>query len=567
MMRQGAMCFLATTEFKMQSSNGDELFVAVQRVIATKLANDPDMKALLVALARVVLESCGEEARPVAGGASQAAQQPATEVSQPATIIARPGEVVQAKPNIVGPRVSSEGIVPLKIGGVQMHVRVEGTSGDIARARQSAIVEPESSEPRYNTAVPADDGELLDLIVKRTALKMRACDLAKARRVADKTGEGREQVRQQSQALIAEAKALPNCFLWMFMPGHETPEDSVMDMMRDCYETLHLCTKAAAVLSSGSLGANGSQFTLCMKQLAESQSALRLILKQSWMERDDVDQFDAFMWLRRTAEAQHIFVDRYMRLDDAADPMRAVQLREEIKALLTEAERTSSDGKVIKKALNKIKYHAQHIADDGEKSEPAEWKSLQVAVAALPQLDTRSREQLDDMLAPIADLVEGDGVPAEVELDEAFMGVLDVIFQRRKRAAEKEASGGPRYSEDLLAVRAFLSGKRLVLIGGTRFPQQEQRLRDAFELADLDWIALREHASSAPMDPLIGNADTALVVAITRLAGHHHIDNARDYARKHEKPFVQLPAGHSPEQVARAVLEQVGERLAAQGAK
>jgi hypothetical protein len=65
------------------------------------------------------------------------------------------------------------------------------------------------------------------------------------------------------------------------------------------------------------------------------------------------------------------------------------------------------------------------------------------------------------------------------------------------------------------------------------------------------------------MEPVIAKSDTALVVAITRLAGHHHIDDARDYARRHDKPFVQLPAGHSPEQVAKAVMEQVGERLGA----
>jgi hypothetical protein len=545
----------------MQSSSGDELVVAVQRLIAKKLGDDPEMKALLVALAKVVLATCDEGAE--AASSVQSAPEP---VSQPATIIARPGEAGPAKPTIVGPRVTSEGIVPLKIGGVQMHLRVEGSSGDIARARQS-IVEADATEPKHNTLVPADEGELLELIVKRTSIKMRSCDVAKQRRAAEKTGEGRDASKTMVQTLIAEAKALPNCFLWMFMPGHETPDDNVMDMMRDCYETLHLAAKTAGALHAAGSGVNVAQTTQCMKMMAESQSALRLILKQSWMERDDMDQFDAFMWLRRTAEAQHIFVDRFMRLDDPADPLRAGQLREELKALGAEIERLSSDSKQSKKALNKIKYHAQRISDGGEASEAAEWRSLQTGVAALPGLDTRSREQLEEMLAPVAELVEENGVPCEVELEEAFRVLLDGIHQKRKRRAEKdaerEAQSGPRYSADVLSVRGVLAGKRLVLIGGTRFPEQEQRLRDAFALADFDWIALREHASSAPMEPVIANADTALVVAITRLAGHHHIDDARDYARKHDKPFVQLPAGHSPEQVAKAVMEQVGERLAA----
>ncbi|HLP83788.1 MAG TPA: hypothetical protein VK157_05515 [Phycisphaerales bacterium] len=549
----------------MQSQHGDELVTALQQVLTKKLTNEPELKTLLVALARVVLETYGEE--PTTKNKSEA--QPAEPPSQPAVIIAKPGEVVPGKPPIVGPRLSSEGIVPLKIGGVQMHLRVEGTSSDIARARMSATEEAEAkgSEPKHNTATPADDLELLELIAKRTALKMQACDVAKQRRTAEKTGEGKELTRQQTQTLIAEAKALPNCFLWMFMPGHDIPEDNVMDMMRDCYETLHLSAKVASVFVGQGSHANIAQFTQGMKMLAEAQSGLRLILKQSWMERDDVDQYDAFMWLRRTAEVQHIFVDRFMRLDDPADPVRAPQLRDEIRALLVEAEKTSADSKATKKVLNKIKYHAQRIADEGENSDPAEWRSLQTAVAGLPALDGRAREQYEDMMAPIAELVEGDGVPGDVELDGAFTEAMDAIYQKRKRRAEKAAerdeASAPRYSADVLAVRGRVAGKRLVLIGGTRFPQQEQRLRDAFELADFDWISLREHASSAPMEPVIAKADTAIVVAITRLAGHHHIDDARDYARKHDKLFVQLPAGHSPEQVAKAVMEQVGDRLAA----
>ena len=556
----------------MQSPAGEELTAALQRFLTTKLENDPTTRALLVALAKVVLETCDakkmeSDAGPVSASVGHAAL--AEPPAEPAKIIARAGEVTPAKAAIVGPRVMSEGIVPLKIGGVQMHLRVEGSSSDLARARQS-ITEAETIEAKHSVAVPADEGELLELIVKRAGIKIRACEVAKQRRAAEKSGEGREAIRTQVAGLIAEAKALPNCFLWMFMPGHDIPDDNVMDMIRDCYEALQGCAKTAATLHGAGSGANPAQMTACMKMLAEAQSGLRLILKQTWLERDDMDQFDAFMWLRRTAEVQHIFVDRFMRLDDPADPVRAPQLRDEIKALGTEVERTTTDTKQSKKALNKIKYHAQRIAEAGEASEAGDWRSLQTGVAGLGSvsgLDSRSREQLEEMLAPVAKLMHEDGVPTEVELEESFSTLLDTIQRKIERQAEKEAereaSSGPRYSADVLHVRGLLGGKRLVLIGGTRFPQQEQRLRDAFELADFDWISLREHASSAPMEPVIAKSDTALVVAITRLAGHHHIDDARDYARRHDKPFVQLPAGHSPEQVAKAVMEQVGERLGA----
>jgi len=52
------------------------------------------------------------------------------------------------------------------------------------------------------------------------------------------------------------------------------------------------------------------------------------------------------------------------------------------------------------------------------------------------------------------------------------------------------------------------------------------------------------------------------VVILVKLCGHHHVDEARTWARACGKAFVMLPAGYNPEQIATQVLEQASGRLA-----
>jgi len=51
------------------------------------------------------------------------------------------------------------------------------------------------------------------------------------------------------------------------------------------------------------------------------------------------------------------------------------------------------------------------------------------------------------------------------------------------------------------------------------------------------------------------------VIVLARLTGHHHADEARDYAREADVPVVTMPGGYNPEQVAEQVLQQAGDRL------
>lgn len=126
---------------------------------------------------------------------------------------------------------------------------------------------------------------------------------------------------------------------------------------------------------------------------------------------------------------------------------------------------------------------------------------------------------------------------------------------KRAGAEEREWSGA------VLAVRDLLRGKRMVIIGGEPNAEAAQRLTQAFELKEAEWVELTEHGSGAPMRAPIHRADTGVVVVIIKLTGHLHAEEAREYAAAAGKPCVMLSGGYNPERVAAEILEQASDRL------
>ena len=128
--------------------------------------------------------------------------------------------------------------------------------------------------------------------------------------------------------------------------------------------------------------------------------------------------------------------------------------------------------------------------------------------------------------------------------------------------ADDDAPAGKDWSADVLRVREWLRGRRIVVVGGERREDAVRRFIDAFSLEGVDWVSLTEHSSSAPLQAPIARKDTALVATIIRLSGHQHIDDARRFASKAGKPCINLTGGYNPEQLARAELEQASAQLA-----
>lgn len=159
----------------------------------------------------------------------------------------------------------------------------------------------------------------LDLVSQRASVKARAC---RAR------ANGIEMSRGDAQELLNEARAMRGCWLWMLQPEGEGLSGERAERMAEVYENL---ARAASYVQGIALGealdaeATASAYRL----LAEAQSALWVALSDAHVQRDQ-DQIDAFIWLRERTRDERVYLDRFMRREDPADPDQWADLRARI---------------------------------------------------------------------------------------------------------------------------------------------------------------------------------------------------------------------------------------------
>ena len=111
------------------------------------------------------------------------------------------------------------------------------------------------------------------------------------------------------------ADRLTDGFHWQSAPGEGQSTDvSPLDDAAGCFEALAEALGLAAA-GEGRRGAGERALPL----LAEAQSMLRRAL-QRLQVHDDPDQLAAFEWLKTTAARHHVYIPRFMRAEDQADP-------------------------------------------------------------------------------------------------------------------------------------------------------------------------------------------------------------------------------------------------------
>lgn len=454
-------------------------------------------------------------------------------------------------------RTVSRGIVPLKIGDAVAHLHVEGGTAEIGRARQAADISDD--EPAAQSASPADIS--LDLIVERCRLKAESCLVFTRRRAVEGDHEREREIVQQMNELIAQAKSLEDCFLWMFWRERTQPSDEVIAEIGKCYNALG---DAAAFLSETETAppetVTRADTESAFLALAHASAALRLAVEDTWLSTPDADQAEAHAWLLRETRSRRIYIPRYMSLDDPPERGSAESVVQHVAALRNEwtARRDAYDA--IEREIKRIAYHASRATRSG--GAPDEHDLARIA-ETLPKLDALGVRPTDKRLRDavperIARELPSDRSPFIAAFIAAYDQALATVGSQREPAA------GPReWSGQVLEVRELLEARRIVIIGGEPRQDAIARMREAFALREVDWISLREHASAEPMRAPIARDDTALVVVIVKLAGHLHVDEARRCATRNNRPLVMLTGGYNPEQIAEAVLAQASERLTA----
>lgn len=104
------------------------------------------------------------------------------------------------------------------------------------------------------------------------------------------------------------------------------PELARLDDVAGCFDAVAL----ALAFADDSRG-RPKGLERALPLVAEAQSALRVSLR-AVDDQDDPHQRQVFDWLKATATRHHVFIKRYMRADDLANPARWPDLHERIEA-------------------------------------------------------------------------------------------------------------------------------------------------------------------------------------------------------------------------------------------
>lgn len=513
----------------------DQLAALIRGAIAEQMSRSPATRALLCEIARLVLAQA-DRLEAEESGTDDGPTEPDSSAPEP----------VQQPPE---PR----GLVPLNIGGATTQIEVPGDE------RQRA-----AAEAAYRDGTESDEGEgelpreiKLGLIARRCRLKAESCRHYILRREVIDDAEREPGVLEQLNAMIARAKSMPDCFLWVFWPHADQPDDDQLRLIASCYEGLAEAAELCSNATEPDTDLTRQEVKLAFQLLAETNSALRVALISTWLTSPDRDQDDAHQWLRQETFTRRVFVPRYMSLSDPADPARAEQAIAEIRGIAGMVSNRRSNQKRIDSLFNRIRYHARRLPESGE-GDAHDLGRINDSIEELLELGMNPSDKRFHEFSALVPLAV---FPEDTPPHDVLRKAHEVAEQRDRNQRDNEPTGEPEWSKRVIEVRELLKGGTVVLIGGEPRLDAIDRITQAFDLEDVDWVPLTEHGSGTPMRAPIARPETRLVLVLVKLTGHLHSDEARRYAREYDKPCVMLPAGYNPEQIAEQILQQAADRL------
>lgn len=406
----------------------------------------------------------------------------------------------------------------------------------------------------------------LEVVSARSRLKAEACRWAvERRRLLEEGAEFMDEIRPKDAALVERGRGVRDCYLWMLDPYAQLPDDDALERVAGCYEALAtVADLAREMVAAGETVSPAAKDLYYL--LAEGQSGLRAGLVAIGV-RPDRDQIDSFAWLRDRTFAQRVFIDRHMKLEDPADPANWEELKARAERLRSSWAAARSGDKELAAFKQRAKYHAQRLLAGSEGDDARhDWEELFGSVDGMIQrgLPASSKEVTD----PLIELA--DRAPVELELNENERRALEAARKRKglldataQRIAEEEEEGEGEPGPEVKEAEALLRGKVAVLIGGDRRPGAAEALERALGLEELRWVETRPHEPVSRFESDVSRSDVDVVMLAIRWTSHSHGD-VQKMCEQHGKPFVRLPGGYGPSQVALQVMGQISERLGAE---
>jgi len=417
---------------------------------------------------------------------------------------------------------------------------------------------PAPSRPKAADADHAHGKEppaAAQVIAARCRLKAEACKLLAANGYDPTALAGRE--------LLAKSDQLHNCQMWMLLPGDYNTAGAAWADLVTAYDASAVAADLLQAWHQSPADAQARVAEEVLHMVAEAQSTLLSATVGVGRWAYDQDQLELYLVVAAETKARRVYVRRYLRREDRADPTNAPDVKKRLNELLAQVKATASATVNRKKLLSSLKFKLGRLTED-KATHAEEWPLvLDILDKLVADGIPPSNPDLRDPLLPVHhDLPDDLDVPKNAML---VFREVDRYEESKQGADEPVESKADRWSADVEKVAELVAGRTMILIGGQVRPPRRDALVRAFRLADLDWLSTPEHTSITYFEPFIARPETVVVLLAIRWSNHDYAE-VQQYCAKYEKLLVRLPAGYHPNQVAHQILNQVGDQLAARAA-
>jgi len=394
------------------------------------------------------------------------------------------------------------------------------------------------------------------IVADRCRVKGEACKLL-ARRLAnpsDWDDSKEDEVHQR-------ATALPDCHLWMLARDPIATAPKTWEDLAGAYAT---AAEAMLMIRDWEQSPAAISSRLAPRVLslaAEAQSVLLYAVADVRDVRVDYDQVQIFARIRSTARDRQVFIQKYLKREDRADPSSWADVSKRIAEVWLQFKAFGERDKQRGKGLNSLKFKLKMMKERPEEA-AAEWPRVIEIVDELVTLGLHpSNADLRELILPVfEEFPEEPRPPANVELV-----LREVEHYLDSRPEGEPAPKTEKYSPDVLAAADLLRGTEIVLIGGQNRPKHKAALMKAFGLADIRWIVTPEHTSYTHFEADVARPEVSLVLLAIRWSSHDY-ESVKLYCDQYGKPLVRLPGGYNANQVAHHIMSQAGDRLKAAAA-
>lgn len=206
-------------------------------------------------------------------------------------------------------------------------------------------------------------GTELSLTEQRCRVKAEACQWAAKRiRLRQEGADFRTEIAPADREIINKANAV-KCGLWMCRSSAPTPPDvSLYEVVAQCFEVLGATIGLGQIVAS-ELSDKRPLVEEALYLVAEAQSALRAAI-QRIDGPTDPDQISAYMWVRQVAMDHRIFIERFMRSDDPADPVNSADLLARVQELDVRVQESLKQRRLCRKLFGKLRHVLDQLSVD-----------------------------------------------------------------------------------------------------------------------------------------------------------------------------------------------------------